>query len=282
MAGGKKDVILICKKSLTFSFFLVLIKLMVKKITVYTVSNCVFSQQEKDYLKANNLPYEEKNLEAKREYLTEMLAISDNFAGTPVTKIEKDDGEVVVLKGFTKEEFDKVLGLEKTESMSVSAKAPSAPSASQGKTPAETVASTPSQSTPSSSSVQPSAKQSTTPPVSTGAGSSPTPPSSPAALPTEPKTESPSDQAPPAPPTPPSPPTPSQPEQVSSSPPVSSSASPSQSPPDQSLKSVLDDLKVKSETNQPPANQPPADQTQTGQSSSGSDSNLPKIPDFPK
>lgn len=225
---------------------------MVKKITVYTVSNCVFSQQEKDYLKANNLPYEEKNLEAKREYLTEMLAISDNFAGTPVTKIEKDDGEVVVLKGFSKEEFDKVLGLEKTESMSVSAKAPSAPSASQGKTPAETVASTPSQSTP---------------------------PSSPAALPTEPKTESPSGQAPQA---PPAPPTPSQPEQVSSSPPVSSLASPSQSRPDQSLKSVLDDLRVKSETNQPPANQPPVDQPQTGQSSSGSDSNLPKIPDFPK
>jgi len=41
-----------------------------------------------------------------------MLAVSNNFAGTPVTKIEKEDGQISVLKGFTKEEFDKVLGFE--------------------------------------------------------------------------------------------------------------------------------------------------------------------------
>jgi len=82
------------------------------KITVYTISDCQYSKQEKDYLKSHNLPYEEKNLEANKEFLTEMLAVSNNFAGTPVTKIEKDDGQISVLKGFTKEEFDKVLGFE--------------------------------------------------------------------------------------------------------------------------------------------------------------------------
>jgi glutaredoxin len=81
------------------------------KITVYTVSDCQFSQAEKEYLKLHNLPFEEKNLEQNREWLTEMLAVSNNFAGTPVTKIEKDDGTITVLKGFTKEEFDKELGL---------------------------------------------------------------------------------------------------------------------------------------------------------------------------
>ena len=80
------------------------------KITLYTITDCKFSQSEKEYLQSKNIQFEEKNLESNREFLTEMLSISNNFAGTPVTKIEKDDGQVVVLKGFTKDEFDKVLG----------------------------------------------------------------------------------------------------------------------------------------------------------------------------
>lgn len=84
------------------------------KITVYTINDCQFSKQEKEYLNANNLAYEEKNLESNREFLTEMLVVSNNFAGTPVTKIEKDDGTIVVLKGFTKEEFDNALGLKQS------------------------------------------------------------------------------------------------------------------------------------------------------------------------
>ncbi len=79
------------------------------KITLYTVTDCQFSKQEKEYLTSRGLPYIEKNLETNREYLTEMLAASNNFAGTPVTKIEKDNGQAVVLKGFTKEEFDREL-----------------------------------------------------------------------------------------------------------------------------------------------------------------------------
>lgn len=80
------------------------------KITVYTVTDCQFSKQEKEYLTSHTLQFEEKNLETNKEWLTEMLAVSNNFAGTPVTKIEKDDGQIVVLKGFTKEEFDQALG----------------------------------------------------------------------------------------------------------------------------------------------------------------------------
>ena len=80
------------------------------KITLYTVTECQFSKQEKEYLSSHNLPFEEKNLEINRDFLTEMLTLSNNFAGTPVTKIEKDDGQIVILKGFTLEEFDKTLG----------------------------------------------------------------------------------------------------------------------------------------------------------------------------
>jgi len=80
------------------------------KITLYTISDCQFSKQEKEYLTGHSLQYEEKNLEANKDFLTEMLAISNNFAGTPVTRVEKDDGSIAVLKGFTKEEFDTTFG----------------------------------------------------------------------------------------------------------------------------------------------------------------------------
>jgi glutaredoxin len=80
------------------------------KITVYTIKECAFSKQEKEYLIANKLTYEEKDLETNKDFLTEMLAVSNNFAGTPVTRVEKDDGTIAVLKGFTKEEFDTTFG----------------------------------------------------------------------------------------------------------------------------------------------------------------------------
>lgn len=94
------------------------------KITVYTITDCKFSQEEKEYLKGLNLPFEEKNLEQNKDWLTEMLTVSNNFAGTPVTVIEKDDGTKVVLKGFTKDEFEKELNVK-------------APAAGTGTTPAE-------------------------------------------------------------------------------------------------------------------------------------------------
>lgn len=82
------------------------------KITIYTITECPFSKQEREYLSSHGLTFEEKNLETNREFLTEMLAVGSNFAGTPVTKIEKDDGQIAVLKGFTAAEFAKTLGFE--------------------------------------------------------------------------------------------------------------------------------------------------------------------------
>lgn len=85
------------------------------KITIYTIKDCAFSKQEKEYLTANKLMFEEKDLESNKDFLTEMLAISNNFAGTPVTRVEKDDGTIAVLKGFTKEEFDTTFGFASPE-----------------------------------------------------------------------------------------------------------------------------------------------------------------------
>lgn len=85
------------------------------KVTIYTVADCQFSKAEKEYLKAHNQSYDEKNLETNKEFLTEMLNLSNNFSGTPVTKVEKDDGEISILKGFTKEEFDKAMGYSQSK-----------------------------------------------------------------------------------------------------------------------------------------------------------------------
>ncbi len=78
------------------------------KVILYTTSDCMFSKQEKEYLASKNVSFEEKNVQTNRGFLQEMLDISNNFAGTPVTKIEKDDGKSIVLKGFTQSEFDNV------------------------------------------------------------------------------------------------------------------------------------------------------------------------------
>lgn len=79
------------------------------KVTLYTTSTCPFCQQEKSYLQSKRLSFEEKNVELNKAYLDEMLQVGSNFAGVPVTKIEKDDGQTVVLKGFTQSEFDAAL-----------------------------------------------------------------------------------------------------------------------------------------------------------------------------
>ena len=93
------------------------------KITAYTTTDCQFSKAEKDYLNTSKLVFEEKNLDTNKEFLQEMMTVGNNFAGTPVTRIEKDDGSIAVIKGFTKEEFDTTLGLGTPLPAEASAKA---------------------------------------------------------------------------------------------------------------------------------------------------------------
>lgn len=80
------------------------------KVTVYTIPNCPFCKQEKDYLTSKGVNFEEKDVQSSKENLTEMLNVSNKFAGVPFTVIEKDGGEKVMLKGFTQSEFDDALG----------------------------------------------------------------------------------------------------------------------------------------------------------------------------
>ncbi len=137
------------------------------KITIYTVTDCQFSKQEKEYLSSHNLPYEEKNLELNKEWLTEMLAVSNNFAGTPVTRIEKDDGTIQVFKGFTKEEFDNFFGFTSSQTPSQNL---SSPTFNQSTTPSTSSSADPASNTPP----QPTPSLSTTPTTSTSSMNLPT------------------------------------------------------------------------------------------------------------
>ncbi|MDO8497849.1 MAG: glutaredoxin family protein [bacterium] len=134
------------------------------KITVYTINDCQFSKQEKEYLTSHKLTFDEKNLETNKEFLTEMLAVSNNFAGTPVTKIDKDDGQIIVLKGFTKEEFDKALGFAAPEEKKLEPKPPV-----ESTTPTMPMP-------PAPPAVQPTTPMNPTPPVTTPPQTPPTTP----------------------------------------------------------------------------------------------------------
>lgn len=222
---------------------------MVKKITIYTISSCPFSQQEKEYLKANNLSFEEKNLEQNREWLTEMLTIANNFAGTPVTKIEDENGQITVLKGFTKEEFDKILGI------------------------------TPAKPEPDLSSLN---AQMPVPPQNPASSSPPPPPPPPSSQSQPPASSSSQSQDQPQSPSPVS----SVANNNLNQSPSVNQQQPSQ-PQDPALQSVLDNLQQKAESSassvsQQPTSQSVVDQPSTSQSSSSPDPNLPKIPDFPQ
>lgn len=78
-------------------------------ITIYTIANSPFCDSLREYLNTNGLVFEEKNVEDNRTYLSEMLAISSNFAGVPFTVITKPDGSSIHLHGFTQSEFDTAL-----------------------------------------------------------------------------------------------------------------------------------------------------------------------------
>lgn len=80
------------------------------KITLFKTANCPFCKAEKDFLNKNSLLFVEKDVESDEASLKEMLALSDNFAGVPVTFLQNKDKKTVI-KGFTEADF--MLELEK-------------------------------------------------------------------------------------------------------------------------------------------------------------------------
>ncbi len=75
-----------------------------KKVTIYTSNTCPHCKAAKNYLKENNIDFEEKNVDEDRSAIDYL--VEKGHRGVPVINI---DGEDIV--GFNKEIVDEKLGL---------------------------------------------------------------------------------------------------------------------------------------------------------------------------
>lgn len=76
-----------------------------KKVVVYSTPTCPYCVRAKQFLKDNNIEFENIDVSADQQKSEEMVKISGQM-GVPVLDIE---GEIVV--GFDKEAIKKALGI---------------------------------------------------------------------------------------------------------------------------------------------------------------------------
>ncbi|MCM8799429.1 MAG: glutaredoxin family protein [Candidatus Omnitrophica bacterium] len=76
-----------------------------KKVKIYSTPTCPWCQRAKQFLKENNIEFEEFDVSKDQEKAEEMIRISGQM-GVPVLDIE---GEIVV--GFDRERIKELLGL---------------------------------------------------------------------------------------------------------------------------------------------------------------------------
>lgn len=79
------------------------------QITIFTTTTCPYCKMLKQYLRANNVKYEEFPVDMDEKNLSKMMEVSDGFLGVPFTIIKKDDGNEEKIVGFDKEKFMRAL-----------------------------------------------------------------------------------------------------------------------------------------------------------------------------
>ncbi len=77
-----------------------------KKVTIFSTPACKYCKLAKDYLTANNVPYEEHNVASDSVRRNEMIEKSGQM-GVPVIIIGEED----VVVGFNKTLISQLLGL---------------------------------------------------------------------------------------------------------------------------------------------------------------------------
>ncbi len=77
-----------------------------KKVRIYTTPTCPWCKKTKEFLKENDVEYEEKDVSSDKEAQKEMIEKSGQM-GVPVIDIE---GEIVV--GYDPDKLKGKLGLE--------------------------------------------------------------------------------------------------------------------------------------------------------------------------
>ncbi|TKI67813.1 glutaredoxin family protein [Lysinibacillus mangiferihumi] len=79
---------------------------MEKKIVVYTMFNCIFCINLKNWMESNQLRYEERNIIKDSEYEKEFHDL--NGAGLPLIVIQ-NNGEETIVTGFNQRKLEKLL-----------------------------------------------------------------------------------------------------------------------------------------------------------------------------
>lgn len=81
------------------------------KVVVYTTSTCPFCEELMNFLKENNIQFEEKSVETDMQAKDEMASKSNGFLGVPFTVITKDDSKEETVIGFDKNKLINILSL---------------------------------------------------------------------------------------------------------------------------------------------------------------------------
>ncbi|MGN7470937.1 glutaredoxin family protein [Brevibacillus sp. SAFN-007a] len=82
---------------------------MAHTVIVYTQTTCGPCQEEKMWLTSHNIAFEDRDIRKNDAYFQEAINLGASM--TPVTFIEKENGEQIVIHGFDKEELKKALDL---------------------------------------------------------------------------------------------------------------------------------------------------------------------------
>ncbi|MFC7370554.1 glutaredoxin family protein [Fictibacillus iocasae] len=78
------------------------------KVIIYTQQTCPPCFAEKEWLKSNNIAFEERDIRQNPGYMDEVIKLG--ASATPVTLIETE-GKKEVVMGFQEEELKKILSV---------------------------------------------------------------------------------------------------------------------------------------------------------------------------
>ncbi len=81
------------------------------QVKIYSTPICPYCHMLKDYLKKNNIAFEDIDVAADDKAADEMVEKSGQM-GVPVAIIIKDDGKEVVIAGFDKARINQLVGIK--------------------------------------------------------------------------------------------------------------------------------------------------------------------------
>ncbi|WP_156488392.1 glutaredoxin family protein [Fictibacillus phosphorivorans] len=79
---------------------------MEKKVILYTQETCPPCFAEKEWLKANDIPFEERDIRKNKAHMQEVIDLG--ASATPVTVIETTESKEIVM-GFQEDELSRLL-----------------------------------------------------------------------------------------------------------------------------------------------------------------------------